>query len=115
MNAAELPASSDESFARLHRAGWSIGDAAFVLLPGELVWLVSGTNGESVVRARGRTRDEAWREAGRRRRGGYWGRAHDKSRPSGGRASAEFAVLLGELLESAGDPLKMQTLSASVV
>jgi hypothetical protein len=50
---------SDESFARLHRAGWSIGDAAYVE-HGVLVWLVTGTNGENLIRAEGPTRAAAW-------------------------------------------------------
>jgi hypothetical protein len=54
--------SSDESFLRLHRFGWSIGDTAGST-PDGLVWLVSGSNGENLVRAEGRTRDEAWRNA----------------------------------------------------
>ena len=57
--------SSDESFLRLHAAGWSIGDAAYVERGDgvRLVWLVTGTNGENRIRAEGPTRDEAWREA----------------------------------------------------
>jgi hypothetical protein len=50
---------TDESFARLHRAGWSIGDAAFAG-PAGTVWLVTGTNGENLIRAEGLSRDEAW-------------------------------------------------------
>jgi hypothetical protein len=40
----ELTANSDDSFARLHAAGWTVGDVA---VHGEsgLVWLVTGTNG----------------------------------------------------------------------
>jgi hypothetical protein len=40
--------SVDESFARLHRAGWSIGETG-----GAGVWLVCGTNGENVIHAEG--------------------------------------------------------------
>jgi hypothetical protein len=55
---------ADESFLRLHAAGWSIGDAAYVERgSGVLVWLVTGTNGENLIRAEGTTRNEAWREA----------------------------------------------------
>jgi hypothetical protein len=50
---------SDESFLRLHAAGWSIGDAAYVWR-GALVWLVTGSNGENVIRAEGPSRDAAW-------------------------------------------------------
>ncbi|MGH7169929.1 MAG: hypothetical protein ACRELG_06605 [Gemmataceae bacterium] len=42
--------SVDESFARLHRAGWSIGETG-----GAGVWHVTGTNGENVIHAEGRT------------------------------------------------------------
>ena len=40
----------DESFERLHRAGWSVGDIATVA--GRLI---TGANGENVIRATGRT------------------------------------------------------------
>ena len=46
----------------LHRAGWTIGDATVATSEG-LVWLVWGRNGENLIRAEGRTRDEAWEEA----------------------------------------------------
>ena len=42
----------DESFARLHRAGWSVGDVRLLTAEGP-AWLVSGTNGGNEVRARG--------------------------------------------------------------
>jgi hypothetical protein len=51
--------SSDESFARLHKAGWSVGDVA-VLTPAGKRWLVTGTNGENAIRAEGVTQAEAW-------------------------------------------------------
>ena len=47
--------SVDESFDRLHRAGWSVGEIATA---GE--WVVSGTNGENVIDAQGATQAEAW-------------------------------------------------------
>jgi hypothetical protein len=50
--------SVDESRDRLHRAGWSIGDAG-----GRTSWIVSGTNGENVIRAEGRSQAEAWYRA----------------------------------------------------
>jgi hypothetical protein len=52
----------DDAIGRLHRAGWSAGDAAFRDGggAGELVWLVSGSNGENLIRAEGPTRSEAW-------------------------------------------------------
>jgi hypothetical protein len=37
----------DESFDRLHRAGWSIGETATAG-----GWLVTGTNGENAIEAR---------------------------------------------------------------
>ena len=45
----------DESFDRLRRAGWSVGDCGTAAL-----WCVSGSNGENAVRAEGRTQAEAW-------------------------------------------------------
>lgn len=45
----------DESRGRLCRAGWSVGDCA----AGGL-WLVTGTNGENVVRASAESQAEAW-------------------------------------------------------
>jgi hypothetical protein len=49
--------SVDESYNRLHRAGWSFGWAGF-----GSSWLVDGTNGENRIFAEGHTLDEAlWR------------------------------------------------------
>jgi hypothetical protein len=50
--------SPDESLARLHAAGWTVGEAVF----GD-TWLVSGSNGENLVLAEGRTQSEAWHRA----------------------------------------------------
>ena len=50
--------SVDESFDRLHQAGWSIGETG-----GAGYWLVTGTNGENVIRTQGRTQTEAWYRA----------------------------------------------------
>ncbi len=50
--------SVDESFARLHRAGWSIGETA-----GAAVWVVTGTNGENRIHAEGGSQAEAWYRA----------------------------------------------------
>ena len=47
--------SSGESFCRLRQAGWSIGE-----IGGVDPWHVSGTNGESVIRAEGKSQAEAW-------------------------------------------------------
>jgi hypothetical protein len=54
--------SVDESFDRLHRAGWSIGETA-IGTDHALVWLVSGTNGENRIEAHGRSQAEAWYRA----------------------------------------------------
>jgi hypothetical protein len=48
-------ASVDESRARLHRAGWSVGEVATAS-----AWVVTGTNGENCLHARGDTQAEAW-------------------------------------------------------
>jgi len=53
---------SDESFDRLKRAGWSVGDVRIVT-PTGLAWLVTGANGENVIEARGATQAEAWHQA----------------------------------------------------
>jgi len=53
----DLP-SVDESFDRLHRAGWSVGEVATA---GE--WIITGTKGENVLEARGRVQAEAWGRA----------------------------------------------------
>lgn len=48
----------DDSFARLHAAGWSIGDVATAT-----GWLVNNTNGENVIHAEGKTQAEGWHRA----------------------------------------------------
>ena len=48
----------DESFARLHRAGWSIGETATAG-----GWQVTGSNGENLVSATGKSQVEAWYRA----------------------------------------------------
>ena len=52
----------DESAARLKRSGWSAGDVQLLTAAGP-VWLVSGTNGENRINARGKTQAEAWHRA----------------------------------------------------
>ena len=47
--------SVDESFDRLHRAGWSVGEVGTAG-----AWIVTGTNGESALAARGQTQSKAW-------------------------------------------------------
>ncbi|HEY1378575.1 MAG TPA: hypothetical protein VGF55_17375 [Gemmataceae bacterium] len=53
-----LPPIVNECYARLHWAGWSIGDAA-----AGSRWFVTGTNGDNAIRADARTQFEAWRLA----------------------------------------------------
>jgi hypothetical protein len=48
-----------ECLDQLRRAGWSVGDAAFTGGEG-LVWVVTGSNGENLIRAEGPTRAAAW-------------------------------------------------------
>jgi hypothetical protein len=43
----------DESMNQLHASGWCVGDTAFVTAAGALDWLVSGRNGENVIRTEG--------------------------------------------------------------
>jgi hypothetical protein len=52
----------DESLARLHRGGWSVGDVRLLTAAGA-VWFVSGANGENRIAACGRTQAEAWHRA----------------------------------------------------
>src|SRR5919199_6312536 len=54
MTAPSYPA-VDESRERLHRAGWSVGEAVF-----GPAWSVTGTNGENRLHATGATQAEAW-------------------------------------------------------
>jgi hypothetical protein len=54
--------SSDESFARLKAAGWSVGEAK-VLTPAGYRWRVNGANGENVLEATGEIQAEAWHRA----------------------------------------------------
>jgi hypothetical protein len=51
MSRREATPTVDESFARLHRAGWSVGDARILTAAGA-VWQVDATNGEHVIIAR---------------------------------------------------------------
>ena len=52
----------DESFARLHAAGWSVGDVRLLTAAGPR-WLVTATNGENRIRASALTQAEAWHQA----------------------------------------------------
>jgi hypothetical protein len=56
-----------EAIDALHRAGWCVGDTAFASEAGGRVWLVSGRNGENVIRAERATVVEAWRNVSLRR------------------------------------------------
>jgi hypothetical protein len=49
-----------DAIRQLHRAGWSIGDVAAHDGAGGMLWIVSGSNGENLIRAEGSTRAEAW-------------------------------------------------------
>ena len=55
-------ASSDESFTRLKRAGWSVGDMRVLTAEG-VYWLITGANGENVIEECGSTQAEAWHRA----------------------------------------------------
>jgi hypothetical protein len=50
--------SVDESAARLHQAGWSIGETGT-----DRVWIVTGSNGENRIHAAGKCQSEAWYKA----------------------------------------------------
>jgi hypothetical protein len=50
---------AEDSRDRLHRAGWSVGEVGTA--GGS--WLVSGTNGENMIEAWGRTPEAAWHRA----------------------------------------------------
>ena len=53
----------DQALKLIHAAGWSVGDTAFLTEVGVLVWLVSGRNGENVIRAEEPAQAAAWRAA----------------------------------------------------
>ena len=52
----------DACLARLHRAGWSVGDVRLLTASGPL-WLVTGTRGKHFIRAERRTQTESWQNA----------------------------------------------------
>ena len=52
------PSAVEELYDRPHNAGWSVGEVATTT-----GWLVTGSNGENVVRAAAPTQAEAWRLA----------------------------------------------------
>jgi hypothetical protein len=53
---------ADESFARLHRAGWSVDDVRILTTAGPR-WCVGGSNGENAIRAEGLTQAKVWHRA----------------------------------------------------
>jgi hypothetical protein len=57
------PGAIVEAFDHLKRSGWSVGVAGLATEGGGIVWVVSGHNGENVIRAEGRTEAAAWRAA----------------------------------------------------
>jgi hypothetical protein len=61
MSNAVVP-SVDDSYMRLHLAGWSLADSA-ILSSARLVWLVTGKRGEYTIEALGTTKAEAWHQA----------------------------------------------------
>ena len=49
---------------QLHAGGWNVGDTAFHdVKDGGQVWVVTGSNGENMIRAESATCAEAWRRA----------------------------------------------------
>jgi hypothetical protein len=52
------PADIEACHERLHRSGWSIGEVGT-----SQEWVVTGTNGENVIRACGATLADAYRQA----------------------------------------------------
>lgn len=61
VEAASLP-TADESSGRLRLAGWTIAEAADFGMNVHH-WIVTGSNGENLVRSEATTRDEAWHGA----------------------------------------------------
>ena len=54
---------AEDSIIRLHRSGWSTGEAAFTGSSGRTVWQVDGRNGENQILAVAATQREAWHRA----------------------------------------------------
>ena len=52
-----------DAIGSLHRAGWTISSTAFATTDGGSVWVVSGHNGENLIRADAETEAEAWHRA----------------------------------------------------
>jgi hypothetical protein len=58
-----------QAIALLHRSGWSMGDAAASDGAGRLLWIVSCSAGENLIRAEGTTAAQAWGRAVEQARG----------------------------------------------
>jgi hypothetical protein len=69
MEATDEPDPIVEAIRRLRRAGWLVGDAASRDGAGGLLWIVTGSNGENLIRAEGPTRSGAWARALEQARG----------------------------------------------
>jgi hypothetical protein len=54
------PPPVEESLARLHRSGWTIGDCAVFDTEGKTVWIGSGRNGGNLIPTEGPTARWAW-------------------------------------------------------
>ena len=50
----------EDSLRRLHRSGWSMGEAGFTGAGGRTIHRVDGSNGENRIRVQGSTPAEAW-------------------------------------------------------
>ncbi len=53
---------TDKLLLILDKAGWSVGDTAFVGTEG-ISWLVYGTRGELSLRGEGKSQEMAWKQA----------------------------------------------------
>jgi hypothetical protein len=53
----------EESYARLHRSGWSLGGTTFTSASGGTVHQDDGSNGENRIRVEGASPAEAWHRA----------------------------------------------------
>ena len=67
---------SDESFARLQAAGWSVGEVRLA----DGTWVVTGGNGENRIAVRAGSQAEAWHRASEQAAAvGMLGRAHPRA------------------------------------
>lgn len=51
---------SDEGFAAIQRAGWSIGDVLLETGDRTRVWLVTGASGENVIKTQAMSQADTW-------------------------------------------------------